>query len=229
MKSCAVLSVARSGTHMIMKLLNMFGLKEFNCYDGRHNFSKLPKEGFYAFGGHLLPEEPYLNQLKDKKKIFITRDPRDIIIATHFHELRSPNSQGVSYIHNKSIDERIIDLIQGNNEFKIPSINNRYRAKLLWRKQEGVYSTKFEKFAEKESRKQEIKNIAKHLEIKLTKEKLKYCVDNLLGSNELYPGFFRKGYIGDWKNYFTEEHKELFKNLAGQLSIEEGYEEDLKW
>ena len=227
MKSCVVLSVARSGTHMIMKLLNMLGLKEFNCYDEKHDFSKLPGQGFYAFGGHVLPEEPYINQLKDIKKIFITRDPRDIIIATHFHELRSPHSQGISNIHNKNINERITDFIKGVEQVGIPSINNRYKSKLLWRKQRGVYSTTFEKFIE--SREQEIGNIAMHLEIPLSEKLLRDCANNLLGSNELYPSFFRKGNVGDWKNYFTEEHKELFKKEIGQLLIEEGYEKDLEW
>jgi hypothetical protein len=39
----------------------------------------------------------------------------------------------------------------------------------------------------------------------------------------------RKGTIGDWKNYFSEAHKNKFKEIAGNLLIELGYERDLNW
>lgn len=41
--------------------------------------------------------------------------------------------------------------------------------------------------------------------------------------------FFRKGVSGDWKNHFTPELKTLFKEEAGQVLIEFGYENDLDW
>ena len=37
--------------------------------------------------------------------------------------------------------------------------------------------------------------------------------------------FFRKGIIGDWQNYFTEEHSRIFSELAGDLLIKLGYEQ----
>jgi len=39
----------------------------------------------------------------------------------------------------------------------------------------------------------------------------------------------RKGVIGDWKNYFTDSHKQEFKRIAGDLLIDLGYESDLNW
>lgn len=41
--------------------------------------------------------------------------------------------------------------------------------------------------------------------------------------------FFRKGLAGDWKNYFTERDKQIFKNQAGDALIRLGYETDLDW
>jgi hypothetical protein len=41
--------------------------------------------------------------------------------------------------------------------------------------------------------------------------------------------FYRKGVAGDWKNYFTEEDRRIFKEEAGELLIRLGYEEDLDW
>lgn len=40
---------------------------------------------------------------------------------------------------------------------------------------------------------------------------------------------FRKGQVGTWRDYFTDEHIELYKRHYGQLLIELGYEEDLQW
>jgi hypothetical protein len=41
--------------------------------------------------------------------------------------------------------------------------------------------------------------------------------------------FYRKGVAGDWKNHFTERDKEIYKEEAGKLLIELGYEKDLDW
>jgi len=40
---------------------------------------------------------------------------------------------------------------------------------------------------------------------------------------------FRSGKIGGWKKAFNEENKSIFKDLAGDLLIQLGYEKDLNW
>jgi len=42
-------------------------------------------------------------------------------------------------------------------------------------------------------------------------------------------GKHRKGIAGDWKNVFTERDKEIFKDAAGDLLIELGYERNGAW
>jgi len=41
--------------------------------------------------------------------------------------------------------------------------------------------------------------------------------------------FLRKGIVGDWKNYFTKEAREMFHHLAGKELIRLGYEEHDGW
>lgn len=41
--------------------------------------------------------------------------------------------------------------------------------------------------------------------------------------------FYRKGVRGDWRNHFTDEDKRQFKEIAGDLLIELGYEHDGDW
>jgi hypothetical protein len=40
---------------------------------------------------------------------------------------------------------------------------------------------------------------------------------------------FREGKTGGWRKHFTDEHKALFKEVAGDLLIRLGYEEDKDW
>ena len=40
---------------------------------------------------------------------------------------------------------------------------------------------------------------------------------------------FRKGKSGGWRNHFSDEHKQIFKDITGDLLIELGYETDNDW
>jgi hypothetical protein len=40
---------------------------------------------------------------------------------------------------------------------------------------------------------------------------------------------FRSGKTGEWKQHFTDEHKRLFKGVAGDLLIKLGFEENNDW
>ncbi|WP_446348093.1 sulfotransferase domain-containing protein [Coleofasciculus sp. F4-SAH-05] len=40
---------------------------------------------------------------------------------------------------------------------------------------------------------------------------------------------FRKGTIGDWRNHFTNEHKQAFKDVCGDILIKMGYADGYDW
>jgi hypothetical protein len=40
---------------------------------------------------------------------------------------------------------------------------------------------------------------------------------------------FRSGKTGAWQEYFREEHKKLFKDVAGDLVVRLGYEKNNGW
>ena len=40
---------------------------------------------------------------------------------------------------------------------------------------------------------------------------------------------FRSGKTGGWKQHFTDEHKKLFKDVAGDLLVRLGYEKNNNW
>ena len=47
--------------------------------------------------------------------------------------------------------------------------------------------------------------------------------------NGNYESTFRKGLIGEWRELFNEEIKNIFKEKAGDLLIKSGYEKDKNW
>jgi hypothetical protein len=40
---------------------------------------------------------------------------------------------------------------------------------------------------------------------------------------------FRSGKTGEWKKHFTDEHKRIFKDAAGDLLVQLGYEKNNDW
>jgi hypothetical protein len=59
-----------------------------------------------------------------------------------------------------------------------------------------------------------------------------YSFENLSGNPkgvEDVQNHYRKGTSGDWKNYFTDKHKSLFKEQWGELLIHLGYEQNTEW
>jgi hypothetical protein len=40
---------------------------------------------------------------------------------------------------------------------------------------------------------------------------------------------FRTGKTGGWREFFTAEHKKLFKDVAGDLVVRLGYEKTSDW
>jgi hypothetical protein len=47
--------------------------------------------------------------------------------------------------------------------------------------------------------------------------------------SEKVTSHYRKGIAGDWKNHFTEKHKQLFKDRYGDLLVKLGYENSNDW
>ena len=71
-----------------------------------------------------------------------------------------------------------------------------------------------------------VDSIVKHIGIELSQEEIRQ-----IAAKTFFTGSrtFRKGQIGDWRNHFTEEHKQLFKEVYGDTLIKLGYEKDYDW
>lgn len=106
-----------------------------------------------------------------------------------------------------------------------------YNSYLEWMNQKDVCVIKFENLIGKqgggsqELQTIEIKKILSYLNINLIEIEIQNLIQKIFGGTHT----FREGKIGSWKNYFTQEHKQLFKKIAGDLLIKLDYEKDLNW
>jgi hypothetical protein len=111
------------------------------------------------------------------------------------------------------------------------NVDERFRAVLPWLSQPFNYTTFFEKLVgargggSQQAQVKELTNLARHLRMACTRRDIERIPDELFGNTAT----FRQGSIGSWRNSFGEEHKRAFKEVAGQLLIDLGYEKNLDW
>ena len=85
--------------------------------------------------------------------------------------------------------------------------------------------------------KEELKQLLEFLGVDASEQTVERCVsaasfERLAGGRrrgQEAASFFRKGIAGDWKNTFTEQDRQDFKTVAGDLLVELGYEKDYNW
>lgn len=170
----------------------------------------------------------------------IVRDPRDIAISFVKYVAGLESHYLFPAYQRLSFDEQLMTTIVG-----IPTPLSKYvpyiptlmdigamvAAFLPWSRQRNVYTTTFEKLVGSQGggsqREQaiELRNIARHIGLDCTEAELAQVAEHIFGGSAT----FRKGTIGDWRNHFSPEHRAAFKQVAGQLLIDLGYETDPNW
>jgi hypothetical protein len=94
-----------------------------------------------------------------------------------------------------------------------------------------VYTTRFERLVgargggSDHAQMEELCRIACHLDRPAHQATLRAAAADVFGGS----WNFRRGQIGSWEEHLTEEHKMMFKAVAGDVLIELGYERDLDW
>lgn len=171
------------------------------------------------------------------------RDPRDVVVSMARFMKKLPDVWPAAI--NVCLNDIIMDLIRNNNLSNgcppAQGIFDQYRKYLPWRNIPGCYAVRFENLVgvqgggSDQLQLIEIKNIAQHVGVVLTDARAKKIAQNLFGGTWTFiatqdvAGQAKAGQIGSWKFVFTEEHKKAFKEVAGQLLIDLGYEQDFNW
>jgi sulfotransferase 6B1 len=166
---------------------------------------------------------------------FIVRDPRDIVVSHVFYVTEiEPEHVHHDYYTNvlKTFDERLRTSILGRPELggSFPDIVERFQHFNNWMINPNIMVLRYEDaIAEPEKT---IFNILQFSQ----KRRLKLTWSLADAGSILYSSMdpkrsptFRQGKSGGWRKHFTPEITNLFKQTAGRLLIDLGYEKDLDW
>lgn len=234
------ISIYKAGTHLLNKCVELLTHKEPVTFN-RLRSTILEKWGnlfepslaeFDEFTNLLTNEYLFLHlyyntdykkllMSKNFKILLIIRDPRDQIISYAYFIQKFP--QFAPQLHSLPINN-IIDAC-------ISDIQKVYSKFLPWAKFNTSYTVKFEDLVgfkgggTQGKQLREIYNIGSHIGLDMTWKKSQEVSNQLFGGTAT----FREGKIGSWKTHFTVVQKQAFKEVAGDLLIELGYEKDKNW
>ena len=186
--------------------------------------------GARIFKTHSYPVETWADHVKF---ISIFRDPRDVLVSSAFYLANIPEERGGwgEAFAASSPQQRLIRLIR-DGEFCISRLERWYRTP-------GVLQISYERL--KTEPLDTLRMCQDFLGLQISVGKLEDAISahsfrrqsgrNAGTANST--AFLRKGIIGDWKNYFDDELRELFKFHAngrwGSLLIDMGYEAGNDW
>lgn len=242
-----VTSVPKSGTNLLVHTLTLFPQLSFDgttvmlSHEEQYfRISKIRRGCVVSTHECISPDLDNILNQKKIKALYIIRDPRDVSVSLH-HWIKKTDYHHFheTYIGFSSDLERIEKIITGYEPEKsdeqkqgIVSIDYHFRRSLSWMDYRRCLTIRFEDLigpdggGEKERQLRLITSIAGFLDIHLSNKDIQFIGDNIFSDQT---ATFRKGKIGSWREEYSEEHKVAFKEVAGQLLIDLGYENDFNW
>jgi hypothetical protein len=247
------ISFPKSGTHLLDQILLGFAnvapygkrLHSFYAeYEGESGVKRAPQQSIHwldslgscdVASAHLFARSEAVVRVASSKFIpyFIFRDPRDVVVSHVFYvtEMESRHVHHAYYQSLPDFDARLKISILGRSDSKVefPNIAERFTSYLDWLNHPEVLAIHFESLIN--DRVQTLTGIMDHF---LAQVPLQTPRQLILGSlesaiNPTKSPTFRTGKTGEWKKYFKDEHKKIFKDAAGNLLIRLGYEKDNDW
>jgi hypothetical protein len=170
------------------------------------------------------------------------RDPRDQLISRVFHIRRVEDHAWHQRLKAASMDEAIMLCIEGGDG--LPGTRAMIELTQTWLDNRlKIVCVRYEELLADTVK--EFHRVVGYLDIQMSEALLESIVsrnqfERLASGKKFWKetrkqgqadpsSHFRKGITGDWRNYFTEAHKDKFKQEAGDKLIELGYEKDLNW
>lgn len=242
-------SLPKSGTFLLRRALSLlpsfaprWSIHGLNA-EKPNLYRKIQKirRGQYA-SGHLYWSQELTNLLvtNEIRTIFIIRDLRDVAVslACYLTNKNSHHRLQNYFAALESDDRRLMEVIMGAEQKLFSdcqhqkSLGEFGMAFLPWLDEPNCLVVRFEDLigtAGGGSDKKQIESlqaIINHLDIDISQDKIAQLSQKLFFKNSRT---FRKGKIGDWQNWFNTQHKQVFKDLAGEALIKFGYENGYNW
>ena len=164
---------------------------------------------------------------------FIYRDPRDVVVSHVFYvtEMESRHVHHNFYQSLPDFSTRLKVSILGRPDagIEFPNIAERFAPYMDWLNHSEVLAIHFEDLIE--DRAATLTRIMDHFLTRAPAQPSRQLIlDSLEASiNPTKSPTFRSGKTGEWKKHFTEEHKMIFKDIAGDLLVKLGYEQNNDW
>jgi len=243
----------KSGSHLLLQIMNGFcqvapyayvaadPIRTINASGGRRSVDKVLKDlkgiqpGVIGWGYvDATPENlAYLCHPR-RTNYFIYRDPRDMLVSHVFFATDMHLGHGMHNYYQKlsDFDERLKVAIRGidQNGLYMVNVRQRYEGVFQWLEQPDVFCIRFEALINQ--REQTLNLMLDHLEktgyeIPTPRNQaLEILIKTIQPKKSTT---FRSGKTGEWQKYYKNEHKTLFKDIAGDLLIRLGYEDNNDW
>lgn len=247
------ISFPKSGTHLLDQILLGFSnvapfskrLHSFYAeYEGESGKKRSPEQALAWLdslgacdiaSAHLFARPESVSRVCSPKFVpyFIFRDPRDVVVS-HVFYVTDMEARHVHHDYYQSLpdfDTRLNVSIVGRPDLDVefPDIAARFAPYLGWLGQDDVLSIHFEDLIN--DRAAALSRILDHLlaraPLQAPRQLIFDCLETSINPSK--SPTFRSGKTGEWKKHFTEEHKRVFKNVAGDLLVKLGYEKDGNW
>ena len=246
-------SKPKSGSHLLLQILNGFTKIMPYKYVEADPVRTIEKEG------RRKTEEEILSELKriprgvigwgyvepspenvaflcqpHRINYFMYRDPRDMLVSQVFFatDIHEEHALHEFYKSLPNLGERLKVAITGidHSGLYMVSVKQRYATVFEWLRQENVMCIRFEDLINHrdttlDAMLDEVESIGYKIPIPRAKA-LSVLVKAIQPKKSRT---FRSGKTGSWREYFTDEHKQLFKDVAGDLLVKLGYEKDNHW
>jgi hypothetical protein len=170
----------------------------------------------------------------DRVNYFIYRDPRDMLVSQVFFATDMNEEHGMHEYYKSLPDfgERLKVAITGIDQdgLYMVSVKQRYATVFEWLEQPNVMCIRFEDLINKrdatlDAMLDEVESTG--YKIPTSREKALSVLVEAIQPRKSHT--FRSGKTGGWREYFTEEHKKLFKDMTGDLLVKLEYEKDDDW
>lgn len=248
------LSFPKSGSCMMRKLLTMMsddlGYEKAGKYFREHFYcDRYPPFGINQAVVYFSNSLPTL---------VMVRDFRDILVSLSFWfdkrvekgssmnlEFRSVPQHVQQEWLQLTLSEKMTAFLLANFHPEVPHFGDVFlreyeNMQYFLSRLKSPYIIKFENLVgphgggTREAQEEEVSKVAEMLSISLSADELAYLCDNLYGLRNQdqgadYSHTFRRGQIGTWKERFTEEHIQLFKEHYNEALLELGYETTENW
>ena len=247
------ISFPKSGTHLLDQVLLGFSnvapfskrLHSFYAeYEGESGKKRSPEQAVAWLdslspcdiaSAHLFarPDAVYRACSSKFVSFFIFRDPRDVVVSHVFYvtdmEARHVHHGYYQSLPNFNARLEVSILGRPDSNFEFSNIADRFAPYLGWLDHHEVLSIHFEDLIN--DRPATLSRIMDHLLNRAPLQTSRQLILDALESsiNPQRSPTFRSGKTGEWRAHFTDHHKKIFKEVAGDLLVQLGYEKNNDW